>query len=201
MKNPSSLAAVALFSLSANAATLARRAVGTATVSLASPSGTPSQLASGFIYGIPDNGTSISTAIPDSFYREFGFKACRAGGAQLGAPNRGWAYGEQEYVGRWHSTLSNYRTSRKFGAEFNLLVHDLWGADSLDANGLPYPGDNGNWTLFERFTDRLISDMQSDGVSSGVILDIWNEPDGLGFWNRPYSQYLDYYVRAHNKFR
>src|SRR5689334_18966432 len=85
----SSLAAAALFLLTANAATLARRAVGTATVSLASPSGTPSRLASGFIYGIPDNGTSISTAIPDNFYRDFGFRACRAGGAQLVAPNRG----------------------------------------------------------------------------------------------------------------
>ncbi|KAH7379554.1 glycoside hydrolase superfamily [Pyrenochaeta sp. MPI-SDFR-AT-0127] len=192
---------VASFLLSANAATLARRAVGTATVSLASPSGTPSQLASGFIYGIPDNGTSVSTAIPDNFYRDFGFKACRAGGAQLGVPNRGWAYGEQEYVGRWASTLSNYRTSRKFGAEFIVLVHDLWGADGLDANGLPYPGDNGDWSLYERFTDRLISDMQSNGMIDGVILDIWNEPDGTNFWNRPYTQYLDYYVRAHNKFR
>ncbi|KAH7071243.1 glycoside hydrolase superfamily [Paraphoma chrysanthemicola] len=197
----STLAAAALFLLTANAATLARRAVGTATVSLASPSGTPSHLASGFIYGIPDNGTSISTAIPDNFYRDFGFRACRAGGAQLVAPNRGWAFGEQEYTGRWASTLSNYRTSRKFGADFIVLVHDLWGADSLEANTISYPGDNRDWSSFERFTDRLISDMQRDGVSDGVVLDIWNEPDGSNFWNRPFSQYTDYYVRANNKFR
>jgi hypothetical protein len=76
-----------------------KRQAGTATVSLAAASGTPAHYGSGFIYGFPDNGTSISTAIPDYFLTDIGFNHCRAGGAQATAPNsRGWAYGVAEYV-------------------------------------------------------------------------------------------------------
>ena len=71
--------------------------LGTATVSLSQPSGTPAHLASGFIYGIPDNGKDLSTQIPDHFYTDIKFNYCRAGGAQLPAPSRGWIWGLEEY--------------------------------------------------------------------------------------------------------
>lgn len=82
---------------SATPVEVVKRQLGTATVSLAQPSGTPSQLASGFIYGIPDNGSSISAQIPDHFYTDIKFNYCRAGGAQLPAPSRGWIFGVQEF--------------------------------------------------------------------------------------------------------
>jgi len=66
---------------------------GTATVNLALPQGTPSHLASGFIYGIPDTANQI----PDSFYTDIGFRYTRAGGSQLAAPARGWVYGVNEF--------------------------------------------------------------------------------------------------------
>lgn len=84
-----------------------KRQLGTATVSLAAPSGTPAYLASGFIYGIPDNGTSISTQIPDHFYTDIKFNYNRAGGAQLPAPARGWVAGTTEFDVSW---LITYKT-------------------------------------------------------------------------------------------
>lgn len=72
----------------------AKRAVlGTATVNLAIPQGTPSHYASGFIYGIPDTPNQI----PDHFYTDIGFRYTRAGGSQLPAPARGWVYGTNEF--------------------------------------------------------------------------------------------------------
>lgn len=173
------------------------QALGTATVRLAQPSGTPSQLASGFIYGIPDNGSSVSTQISDSFYRDIGFQSTRAGGAQLEAPNRGWAWGE--YPGRFASALSNYRTARAQDADFILLPHDLWGADGLNENNVKYPGDDDDWSNYEQFLDTLIADMKANSMVAGVTYDIWNEPDVSGFWPRPWSQYLELWSRTHEK--
>ena len=192
MKTLSSALVLLSIILSANA-----QAKGTATVRLAQPSGTPKQLASAFIYGIPDNGTSVSTQIPLSFYEDIGFQATRAGGAQLEAPNRGWAWGE--YPGRFASALSNYRTARALGADFILLPHDLWGADGLNQNNVKYPGDDGDWSDYEKFLDTLFADMKSNGMVDGVVYDIWNEPDGAGFWPRTWAQYLDLWSRTHNK--
>lgn len=67
--------------------------LGTATVNLAVPQGTPSHYASGFIYGIPDTPNQI----PDHFYTDIGFRYTRAGGSQLPAPARGWVYGANEF--------------------------------------------------------------------------------------------------------
>lgn len=173
------------------------QARGTATVRLAQPSGTPSQLASAFIYGIPDNGTSVSTQIPDQFYKDMGFQSTRAGGAQLEAPNRGWAWGE--YAGRFASSLSNYRTARAHGADFILLPHDLWGADGLNQNNVKYPGDDGDWSDYEKFLDTVFTDMKNNNMIDGVVYDIWNEPDISGFWPRPWSQYLELWSRTHKK--
>lgn len=71
--------------------------------------GSPHNLAAGVIYGEPDTPNQI----PDKFYTESGLNFFRAGGAQLNAPNRGWIW--NEYNGRFQSTLSNYRTARKYG--------------------------------------------------------------------------------------
>jgi hypothetical protein len=173
------------------------QAQGTATVRLAQPSGSPQRVASGFIYGIPDNGTSVSTQIPEYLYRNIGFHSTRAGGAQLEAPNRGWAWGE--YPGRFASTLSNYRTARALGADFILLPHDLWGADGLNAANVKYPGDDGDWSDYEKFLDTLFADMKSNEMVDGVVYDIWNEPDISPFWPRPWSQYLELWSRTHKK--
>ena len=171
---------------------------GTAQVNLAScKRGETTFLASGFIYGWPDNGTSVDTSIPDDFVTGFKFRAGRAGGAQLGPPSQGWAVGGYEgYKGRFDSTLSNYLTTRKYGGDFILLPHDLWGADGGLGGGL-YPGDDGDWTEMEEFYDQLIKDLKENDMLEGLVIDLWNEPELDIFWSPPYEQYLDYYVRAH----
>jgi hypothetical protein len=78
---------------------LAKRqaALGTATVNLAVPQGTPAHRASGFLYGIPDTPGQI----PSSFYTDMGFNYARAGGSQLPSPALGWVYGTTDFlVGR-----------------------------------------------------------------------------------------------------
>ncbi|KFY15287.1 hypothetical protein V492_02104 [Pseudogymnoascus sp. VKM F-4246] len=70
-----------------------RSVSGTATANLGSNIGAPKYLASGFIYGIPDTANQI----PDHFYTDIKFNYCRAGGAQVGSPGRGWIHGITEY--------------------------------------------------------------------------------------------------------
>lgn len=72
--------------------------LGTATIDLARPIGTPQHLAAGFLYGIPDTPDQI----PDHFYTDMGFNYGRAGGSQLGSPARGWVYGTTEFNVNFH---------------------------------------------------------------------------------------------------
>ncbi|KAH8798622.1 glycoside hydrolase superfamily [Xylogone sp. PMI_703] len=168
---------------------------GTATVNLAQHNGPPRALGSGFIYGWPDNSISAQTLIPSYLVKDIKFGANRAGGAQIAAP--GWAYdGYDGYIGRFNSSLSNYRSTREYGGEFILLPHDLWGAQGGANSETPFPGDNGNWTEMEIFLNQVIKDLKANNMLDGLIIDLWNEPDGSGFWARPWSQYLEYFNRA-----
>lgn len=100
------------------------------------------------------------------------------------------------YTERFQSALSNYRTTRKYGGEFILLPHDLWGADGGEGSTSPFPGDNGNWTEMEAFWSQVISDLKANNMLDSLIIDLWNEPDGSGFWPRTWDQFLEYWNRA-----
>ncbi|KAH8837840.1 hypothetical protein MCOR27_007231 [Pyricularia oryzae] len=197
------LAALSVFSalFIGPAASLATRQspAGTATVDLAKSIGPAKFLGAGFIYGWPDNGTSVDTSIPDHLARDIKFNSCRAGGAQIPAP--GWAGGFDGYVERFKSALSNYRTTRKFGGDFILLPHDLWGADSVQGAGTAFPGDNGNWTESDLFLKQVAADLKANDMLEGLVFDIWNEPEISSFWARSWEQYLEFYVRAHKIIR
>lgn len=172
-----------------------RSSSGTATVNIAKSVGEATFLGSNFIYGWPDNGTEVDTSIPDYLVTDIKFNACRAGGAQIEAP--GWTKGGYEgYIGRFNSTLSNYRTTRKYGGDFILLIHDLWGADGGSGSSSPYPGDNGNWIEMEVFLAQLIDDIKVNDMLDGLVMNIWNEPELEIFWARSWTQYVEYYVRA-----
>ncbi|KAB8542082.1 hypothetical protein FH972_025545 [Carpinus fangiana] len=166
----------------------------TATVDLAVNRGTPEHLASGIIYGIPDTPNQI----PDSFYTDVGFNYARAGGAQLPAPSRGWIWGLNEYQGRFESTFSNYETTRKYGGTFILLPHDLWGTDSTNSSTV-WPGDNGDFSDYDAFLDKVIDDIKINNMIEGLVWDIWNEPDLSVFWQRDSSQWISLYVRTHER--
>lgn len=173
---------------------------GTASVRLAETTGEAKFLASGFIYGWPDNGTEPDTSIPENLVREINFNANRAGGAQT--PDKGWAYGGYDaYYPRFESTLSNYRTTRKYGGDFIMLLHDMWGADGGTQPSTLHPGDDGDWTETDLFLRQLSDDIRANDMLEGLVLDLWNEPELAGFWSREFSQYIDYYVHATAFFR
>jgi len=165
----------------------------TATVNAHKSTGAATHLASGFIYGLPDNGANAKTSIPDHFLTDIKFRATRAGGAQISAP--GWASGGYNgYQKRFESALSNYKSVRKYGGAFILLPHDLWGAQG---GGAPrFPGDKGNWSEMGKFWNQIIADLKNNNMLEGLVIDIWNEPDGSGFWARSWAQYVEYYIRA-----
>lgn len=169
----------------------------TAIVDLSNRTGTPQHLASGLLYGVPDTANQI----PATFYTSIGFNYLRAGGAQLPAPARGWIWGLTEYKNRFASALSNYKTAQQYGAPFIFLIHDLWGADGTQNSTAPYPGDNGNWASWDQYLAQLTSDMKANGMTKNVIIDIWNEPDGAGFWKPSQAQYLQMWGRTYYYFR
>jgi len=173
---------------------LEKRDTMTAHVDLSSNLGAPTHLASGFIYGIPD----AAGQIPDHWYTNMGFNYGRFGGAQLNAPARGWIW--NEFNGRFQSFLSNYKTCRKYGAPVVILPHDIWGTDHANSSTV-WPGDNGDFTNYDQFIQTLMSALKSNGATNGLVWDIWNEPDGSGFWPRPQQQWLNLYTRTHKALR
>ncbi|MFD5259254.1 beta-xylosidase, partial [Streptomyces bobili] len=180
-----SLAAVGLPGTTAQAADT------TVVVDFATAGGAPTYRASGTIYGMSENGSLPQ----EHFYRDIKWKFMRAGGAQLDKPG-GWVAGK--YDRRWNSTRAQYQRTKSLGGTFVILPHDLWGADGTTSPS--FPGDNGDWSAFDAFYDRLIADAQAAGMSD-IEWDIWNEPDINAFWGRSQTQYLEMWKRAYQKIR
>jgi hypothetical protein len=159
------------------------------TANFSVPKGVPSYRASGWIYGMSEDGKNP----PDNYYRDVKFQAMRAGGAQL--PGGGWVGGG--YDRRWNATRAQAQRTAALGGKFVLLDHDLWGADGAAISR--FPGDNGNWTDYDNFLTRLFADVQAAGLT--VEWDIWNEPNITLFWNRPQSQYFELWRRTYQRIR
>ncbi|TVY48530.1 hypothetical protein LOCC1_G001308 [Lachnellula occidentalis] len=182
---------------SASANPLEKRVSGTSVVNLGNNTGSPTHLASGILYGIPDTPGQI----PRNLYEDMGFNYARAGGAQVAAPGRGWIWGLAEYQKRFASALSNYKTARTYDANFIFLIHDLWGADGTQNSSAPYPGDDGDWSDWDDYLTRWISDIKANGATAGLSVDIWNEPDLTVFWNAPQAQYFQMWGRTYHRLR
>ncbi|MBE1879034.1 RICIN domain-containing protein [Myceligenerans pegani] len=185
---PLAIAAVGLALAPGQAAVAADETV---SVDFAVSGGSPQHLASGTIYGMTEDGTLPQ----DHFYTDIGWNYMRAGGAQLDNPG-GWIGGT--YERRWTATREQAERTAQLGGTFVILVHDLWGADG-EARAAVFPGDDGDWSSFDAFLDRLIADVRTSGVE--VQWDIWNEPDASLFWNRTQAQYLQMWSRAHDRIR
>ncbi|KAI5304786.1 hypothetical protein KEM56_005932 [Ascosphaera pollenicola] len=178
----------------ANCHSLERPSMKTAFVNAAEHRGAPESLAAGIIYGEPDT----LNQIPDYFYEEAGLRFFRAGGAQLGAPDRGWIWGE--YEGRFNSAKSNYVTARKHGGTFSLLPHDMWGTDHANETSL-WPGDNDDWADYDKFLDRLIGDLKKHKMLENLQFDTWNEPELTFFWNRTTERWVSLWDCTYKRIR
>jgi hypothetical protein len=102
---------------------------------------------------------------------------------------------------RFASALSNYKTTRQNGGKFVFLLHDLWGADGSENSSAPFPGDGGDWSSWDNFLTTWISDMNANDATTGLVIDIWNEPDGTGFWKRTSAQWLQMWGRTYYRLR
>ncbi|WP_307848748.1 cellulose binding domain-containing protein [Microbispora oryzae] len=180
----------ALVAASVLSAAPAQAADQSITVNFATTNGSPTYRASGWIYGMTENGAAPA----DNYFTDVKFQYMRAGGAQLDSPG-GWVSGK--YDRRWNATRAQMLRTQALGGKFVLLVHDLWGADGYPISR--FPGDNGNWTDYDNFLTRLINDVQATGVP--VEWDLWNEPNITIFWNRTQSQYFDMWKRAYQRIR
>jgi hypothetical protein len=171
--------------------TSAQAADTTVAVDFATVGGAPTYRASGTIYGMSENGSLPQ----DHFYKDIKWRYMRAGGAQLDNPG-GWVAGK--YDRRWNSTLAQYKRTKALGGTFVILPHDLWGADGTTTP--TFPGDNGDWSRFDAFYDRLLSDVKAAGMTD-IEWDIWNEPDCSLFWGSGQPQYLEMWKRSYQKIR
>ena len=172
------------------AATPALAADESITVNFSATNGTPTYRASGWIYGMTENGANP----PDNFLpgREVPGHAGRrraAGRRRLGAAAATTAGGTPP--------RAQAQRTAALGGKFVLLAHDLWGADGAAISR--FPGDNGNWTDYDNFLTRLFNDVQAAGLT--VEWDIWNEPNISIFWNRPQSQYFELWRRTYQRIR
>jgi hypothetical protein len=167
-----------------------RSAIATVRVDLSQELGVPTRRASGILYGLTEDGEGP----PDAFLTGMGFRFERAGGAQLESPG-GWVAGR--YERRWASTVAQYRRTIALGGTFIILVHDLYGADGTTIDR--WPGDQGDWSDFERFLDRLIEDVRVAGMTPQW--DLWNEPDLDLFWARSAEQFCEAWGRVYRKVR
>ncbi|MGW2620143.1 RICIN domain-containing protein [Streptomyces sp. NPDC001500] len=161
------------------------------TVDFATAGGAPTYHASGTIYGMTPDGSLPQ----DHFFRDVKWRFMRAGGAQLN--DGGYGTSVDGYRTRWNSTLAQYRRTVALGGTFILLPHDLWGADATTSQG--WPGDNGDWTLFDNFVTQLVDDVRANGMT--VQWDLWNEPDGRSFWGPSQARYLQMWSRFYARVR
>ncbi|WP_405578692.1 beta-xylosidase [Streptomyces sp. NBC_01190] len=173
------LLAVALAPVLAGPAAAADTTVG---IDLGSQGAAPTAVGSGFLYGLSQDGSapadSLLQPLKPGLFRGGGARI--AGGGWLGD---GYTAGAGYRV-RISSALAQARrtTAAPYNATYHLLVSDVWGADTTQPANTVYPCDNGDCSNWKSFIDRLVADVQASGVP--VSYDIWNEPDGTGFWQR-----------------
>jgi hypothetical protein len=149
--------------------------------------GAPTYLASGFIYGIAQDGTQP----PDALLADIKVKGLRAG--------RGVAEGCSAQL--WTTNLNvikaYYSRAKAIGATLLILVSDDYGYSC------PVPGANGDWTQFTTFMSQLITGAQTAGMTGpDVRWELWNEPDVSGvFWYGTQAQWLETWKRAYQQVR
>lgn len=90
------------------------------------------------------------------------------------------------------STIHNYHTARKYGANFQVLLHDLWGIDGYaNIPSIPTPGDNGDWQPYNDFLSAIFQIFIDNNVIEAVYFDITNEIDNTQYYGRGMERYFD----------
>ena len=174
----------------------------TVAINLAQPGKVPTHAGSGFLYGLSQDGTepaqSLLAPLQPTLFRGGGARI--AGGGWIGD---GYTAGSGFQV-RITSALDQARqvTAAPYDATYHLLVSDLYGADTTQPSNTLYPCDNGNCANWVTFIDTVVGDVQASGIKN-IDFDIWNEPDGTGFWPRGVNsaQYFEMWNTAVGEIR
>jgi hypothetical protein len=165
------------------------------TLDMGTAQGAPTYRASGFIYGISQDGSQP----PNSTLADIKVTHLRCGGAQIGCPNGGYVNGQ--YAARWNAVKSYYAKAKAIGATLLVLVHDIWGADAV-CKVPRWPGDGGDWTEYTKFVDQLITDFKAAGMTGkDVRWELWNEADYSGFWGGTQAQWLEMWKRGYQQIK
>jgi hypothetical protein len=154
----------------------------TVTVNVSQPGKAATHAGAGFLYGLTQDGSGPA----DSFLQPLAPTLFRGGGARIaggGWIGDGYSAGSGYRV-RINSAISQARrvTAGPYHATYHLLVSDLYGADTTQPSNTVYPCDNGTCANWTGFIDQVVADVRASGLT--VAYDIWNEPDGTGFWQR-----------------
>jgi hypothetical protein len=155
----------------------------TVSLDLSQPGKAPTHAGSGFLYGLSQDGSGPA----DSLLAPLQPTLFRGGGARIagdGWIGDGYTAGSGFQV-RMTSALDQARrvAAAPYHATYHLLVSDLYGADTTQPSNTIYPCDNGNCANWTTFIDTVVGDVQASGLTN-VDFDVWNEPDGTGFWPR-----------------
>ncbi|MBT0768493.1 hypothetical protein KIH74_06125 [Kineosporia sp. J2-2] len=162
----------------------AAAAVDGMTVDMSTYGGTPTYRASGFIYGLGQNGSTPAASLQSQIKAT----ELRAGGSQIGCPAGGYVNGSD--TARWNAEKAYYARAKTTGAHLEMILAGLWGADGVCT--VPrWPGDGGNWSEYTAFVSQVIADVKAAGMTgSDVRWDLWNEPN-IFFWGASQAQYLE----------
>jgi hypothetical protein len=145
-------------------------------VNLASPRGPATGVGEGFLYGFTGDGSQPG----DQFVTPLRVNAFRGGGHV----SRGWiGDGFRFGAGTQADINSVISTARRLaGAQYQVILSDVWGADGGQPSGAMFPCDNGDCTNWTAFLDAVVPALQNSGLR--FAYDVWNEPDISAFWTR-----------------
>src|SRR5690242_8362246 len=139
------------------------------TVNLAATRGAATGVGQGFLYGVSADGTQPA----DQFLSPLGVNAFRGGGHV----SRGWIGDGNQAGAGLQADLNSITAQRRrlAGAQYQVILSDLYGADGGQPANTMWPCDNGSCANWVSFIDASVGALQATGLR--FAYDIWNEPD------------------------
>ncbi|KXH66685.1 hypothetical protein CSAL01_06649 [Colletotrichum salicis] len=165
-------------------------------VNLAVDRGEYQHSASGVLYDLPLE----LNQIPDKWFLDMDYGYSHGGGSSLTYGGHAWITSFEDYKVHMNGVIANYRIVCKYGGTYTAMMSDLWGADGgqHQTDG-PYPGDGGDRTQWDQFLAQVVQDLRDNDALEGMSLDIWNEPNGEVYWDRPQAQYHEVWAHAYKE--
>jgi xylan 1,4-beta-xylosidase len=93
----------------------------------------------------------------------------------------------------WRGSLASapYARTIGFGAQYMVVISDLWGYP-----GAGWYGRQAPWEDWDAWSD-FVRDLARRNRDRNIVWDVWNEPDTPYFWTGTEAQYHELYRRAY----